>query len=95
MIKRLEKLFISAVKRVDLVMNEGIRDRKKYRADLKCQFRPVDIKTTNKMILRHRTGRTRALEQKTRDLDVAHKQMKMLKAIYSVTSPQELRRNQD
>ncbi|GKB97750.1 phospholipase-like protein, partial [Tanacetum coccineum] len=70
---------------------QGIRDRKKYRADLKCQFKLVDIKTANKMILRHCTGRTQALEQETLDLDVAHKQMKMLKAIYGVTSPQELR----
>ncbi|GJV21444.1 zinc finger, CCHC-type containing protein [Tanacetum coccineum] len=77
------------------IEHKGIRDRKKYRADLKCQFKLVDIKTANKMILRHCTGRTRALEQETRDLDMAHKQMKMLKAIYGVTSPQELRRNQD
>ncbi|GJY27341.1 hypothetical protein Tco_0402067 [Tanacetum coccineum] len=34
-----------------------------------------------------------ALEQETRDLDAEHKQMKMLKAIYSVTTPQELRHN--
>ncbi|GJW49746.1 hypothetical protein Tco_0091097 [Tanacetum coccineum] len=41
------------------------------------------------------TGRIRAFEQETRDLDVEIKQMKELKANYSVTSPQELRHNQD
>ncbi|GKB31580.1 hypothetical protein Tco_0870981 [Tanacetum coccineum] len=39
--------------------------------------------------------RIRAFDQETRDLDVEIKQMKELKANYSVTSPQELRRNQD
>ncbi|GJT52652.1 putative reverse transcriptase domain-containing protein [Tanacetum coccineum] len=36
-------------------------------------------------------SRTQALEQEAQDLDVEQKQMKMLKAIYDVTSPQELR----
>ncbi|GKE33043.1 hypothetical protein Tco_1452365, partial [Tanacetum coccineum] len=36
-----------------------------------------------------------ALEQETRDLDVEHKQMKMLKVVYDVTTLQELRRNQN
>ncbi|GJX28982.1 hypothetical protein Tco_0237061 [Tanacetum coccineum] len=36
----------------------GIQDRKKYKADLKCQFGSVDIRTTNKMILRHCIGNT-------------------------------------
>ncbi|GJW07882.1 hypothetical protein Tco_1570305, partial [Tanacetum coccineum] len=39
--------------------------------------------------------RTQALEQETRDLDVEIKQMKVLKAGYGVTTPQEVRRNQD
>ncbi|GKD86725.1 hypothetical protein Tco_1357879, partial [Tanacetum coccineum] len=39
--------------------------------------------------------RIRAFDQETRDFDVEIKQMKELKANYSVTSPQELRRNQD
>ncbi|GKC27502.1 RNA-directed DNA polymerase, partial [Tanacetum coccineum] len=38
--------------------------------------------------------RIRACEQETRDLDVEIKQIKELKAIYNVTFPQELRRNQ-
>ncbi|GJT34519.1 hypothetical protein Tco_0924938 [Tanacetum coccineum] len=40
-------------------------------------------------------GRTRALEQEMRDLDVENKQIKKLKASYGVTSPQELRRDLD
>ncbi|GKB99990.1 zinc finger, CCHC-type containing protein [Tanacetum coccineum] len=39
--------------------------------------------------------RIQALEQEMRDLYVEHKQMKMLKAIYGVTSPLKLRHNQD
>ncbi|GKD01656.1 hypothetical protein Tco_1171930 [Tanacetum coccineum] len=39
-------------------------------------------------------GRIRAFEQETQDLDVEIKQMKDLKASYSVITPQELRRNQ-
>nr|GEV52994.1 hypothetical protein [Tanacetum cinerariifolium] len=34
-------------------------------------------------------GRTQALEQEMQDLDVGHKQMKMLKAIYGVTKIKE------
>nr|GEW16643.1 hypothetical protein [Tanacetum cinerariifolium] len=43
-------------------------------------------------LLRH-FGRIGALEQEMRDLDVENKQMKVLKASYGVTTPQELRRN--
>ncbi|GJV92674.1 putative reverse transcriptase domain-containing protein [Tanacetum coccineum] len=41
-----------------------------------------------------RSGRIRAFEEETRDLDVEIKQMQELKASYGVTTPQELRRNQ-
>ncbi|GKB77730.1 hypothetical protein Tco_0944625 [Tanacetum coccineum] len=41
------------------------------------------------------SGKTRALEQETHDLDVEIQQMKDLKASYGITTPQELRRNQD
>ncbi|GJS82932.1 hypothetical protein Tco_0749473 [Tanacetum coccineum] len=37
--------------------------------------------------------RTRALEQETRDLDLENKQVKIFKASYGETTPQELRRN--
>ncbi|GKC14708.1 hypothetical protein Tco_1011490, partial [Tanacetum coccineum] len=33
---------------INLITASGIRDRRKYRADLKCQFGSVDIRTTNK-----------------------------------------------
>ncbi|GKE69287.1 hypothetical protein Tco_1527359, partial [Tanacetum coccineum] len=39
--------------------------------------------------------RTQVLEQETRDLDMEIKQIKVLKAGYGVTTPQELRCNQD
>ncbi|GJX33105.1 hypothetical protein Tco_0242960 [Tanacetum coccineum] len=39
--------------------------------------------------------RTRALEQEMRNLDVQNKRKKNLKASYGVTTPQELRRNQN
>ncbi|GJZ53392.1 hypothetical protein Tco_0608277 [Tanacetum coccineum] len=38
-------------------------------------------------------GRTRALEEEARDLDVENKRKKNFKTNYNVTTPQELRRN--
>ncbi|GKA20284.1 hypothetical protein Tco_0700273 [Tanacetum coccineum] len=40
-------------------------------------------------------GRTRALEQEARDLDMENKRKNNFEANYGVTTPQELRRNQD
>ncbi|GJR49771.1 hypothetical protein Tco_1400292 [Tanacetum coccineum] len=52
----------------------------------------IDTQGSNKLL---ETRRIRAFEQETWDLDVEIKQTKELKANYGVTSPQELRRNQD
>ncbi|GJX42376.1 hypothetical protein Tco_0257366 [Tanacetum coccineum] len=52
----------------------------------------VSLLSINKII---KDRRTQALEQETRDLDVKIKQIKVLKAGYGVTTPQELRHNQD
>ncbi|GJR02345.1 reverse transcriptase domain-containing protein [Tanacetum coccineum] len=45
--------------------------------------------------IREAKRRTRALDQKTWDLDMEKEQKKKPKASYGVTTPQELRRNQD
>nr|GEV05461.1 hypothetical protein [Tanacetum cinerariifolium] len=52
-----------------------------------------DYDETTTFVVSKSLGRIQALEQETRDLDVENKQMKVIKASYGVTTPQELLRN--
>ncbi|GJW09476.1 phospholipase-like protein [Tanacetum coccineum] len=78
--------------------DEGFEEEEQWESGIeKTYYKPpfVDSETFEIKSYSFKGGRIQALEQETRDLDVEHKQMKMLKAIYGAISPQELRRNQD
>ncbi|GKC11372.1 hypothetical protein Tco_1008154, partial [Tanacetum coccineum] len=58
----------------------------------KCVLVEDDDKALEKDHYSGESRKIQALEQEMWDLDEEHKQMKMLKAIYGITTPQELRR---
>ncbi|GKC15309.1 hypothetical protein Tco_1012091, partial [Tanacetum coccineum] len=82
--------------------DEGFEEEEQWESGIeKIKYEPPSVNIETFEIKRFSQqgngirGRIQALEQEMRDLDVEHKQMKMLKASYGVTTPQELCRNQD